>query len=136
MARDVERAKRIANVLQLLERAGRRDLVEATRSVDDAKRAHDEVLASLAADEFLSGPFIDLIAKRLPRLAVDVEIKEQQKARAMRLWQGQQMRVMASERLVADAEIDADRDREGRDLESLLEILHVPSVQGSGKSRA
>lgn len=136
MARDVERAKRIANVLQLLERAGRRDLVEATRSVDDAKRAHDEVLASLAADEFLSGPFIDLIAKRLPRLAVDVEVKEQQKARAMRLWQGQQMRVMASERLVADAEIDADRDREGRDLESLLEILHVPSVQGSGKSRA
>lgn len=136
MARDVERAKRIANVLQLLERAGRRDLVEATRSVDDAKRAHDEVLASLAADEFLSGPFIDLIAKRLPRLAVDVEIKEQQKARAMRLWQGQQMRVMASERLVADAEIDADRDREGRDLESLHEILHVPSVQGSGKSRA
>lgn len=136
MASDVERAKRIANVLQLLERAGRRDLVEATRSVDDAKRAHDEVLASLAADEFLSGPFIDLIAKRLPRLAVDVEVKEQQKARAMRLWQGQQMRAMASERLVADAKTDADRDREGRDLETLLEILHVRPVQGSGKSRA
>lgn len=136
MARDVERAKRIANVLQLLERAGRRDLAEATRSADDAKRVHDEVLASLVADEFLSGPFIDLIAKRLPRLAVDVEVKEQQKASAMRIWQGQKMRVTASERLVADAKIDADRDREGSDLETLLEILHVRPVQGSGKSRA
>lgn len=136
MARHVERAKRIANVLQLLERAGRRDLVEATRSVDDAKRAHDEVLASLVADEFLSGPFIDLIAKRLPRLAVDVEVKEQQKARAMRIWQGQKMRVTASERLVTDAKVDADRDREGSDLETLLEILHIRPAQGSGKSRA
>lgn len=135
MARDVQRTKRIANVLGLLERAGRRDLAEATRRADDAKLVHDEVLASLVADEFLSGPFVDLVARRLPRLAVQVEVTGQQKAAALRVWQGRQMRVMASERLVAEAKIDADRDREGSELESLLEILNGRPVQGSGKSR-
>lgn len=136
MARDVQRAKRIANVLGLLERTGRRDLAEATRRSNDAQVAHDEVLASLVADEFLSGPFVDLIARRLPRLAAHVEVTSQQKAESMRLWQGQQMRVMASERLVAEAIVDADRDREGRELEDLLEILNGRPSQGSGKSRA
>lgn len=136
MAKDVKRAKRIANVLELMERASRRDLAEATRRADDAKRVHDEVLASLVADEFLSGPFIDLIAKRLPRLAAELEIKGQQKAAVMQVWQGRQMRVMASERLVTDAKIDADRAREGRELETLLEIMQVRTAQGSGKSSA
>jgi len=122
--------------LGLLERAGRRDLAEATRRADDAKLVHDEVLASLVADEFLSGPFVDLVARRLPRLAVQVEVTGQQKAAALRVWQGRQMRVVASERLVAEAKIDADRDREGSELESLLEILNGRPVQGSGKSRA
>lgn len=136
MARDVQRAKRIANVLSLLERAGRRDLGEATRRADDAKVTHDEVLASLVADEFLSGPFVDLFARRLPRLAAQVEVTSQQRAASLQVWQGRQMRVMASERLVAEAKINADRDREGRELEALLEILNGRSSQGSGKSRA
>lgn len=134
MASDVRRAKRIANVLGLVERAGRRDLADATRAVDDAQRVHDEVLASLLADEFLSGPFVDLIAKRLPRLAADVDIKRKQKATALHTWQGRQMRVIASERLVADAKVQANRDREGRELEALLEILNGRPAQGSGKS--
>lgn len=136
MARDVQRIKRIAKVLGLLERAGRRDLAEATRRASDAKLVHDEVLASLVADEFLSGPFVDLVARRLPRLAVQVEVTGQQEAAALRVWQGRQMRVMASERLVAEAKIDADRNREGSELETLLEILNGRPAQGSGKSRA
>lgn len=136
MARDVERAKRIANVLELLERAGRRDLAEATRRADDAQVAHDEVLASLVADEFLSGPFVDLIARRLPRLAKQVEITSQHKAAALQVWQGRQLRVVASERLVAEAKVDENREREGRELAALLEILNGRVVQGSGKSRA
>lgn len=134
MASDVRRAKRIASVLKLLERAGRRDLADATRMASDAQRVHDEVLASLVADEFLSGPFVDVIAKRLPRLAADVEIKTQQKAAALHVWQGRQMRVLASERLVADANVASNRDREGQELQSLLEILHSRPAQGSGKS--
>lgn len=136
MAKDVERAKRIANVLELLERAGRRDLAEATRRADDAQVAHDEVLASLVADEFLSGPFVDLIARRLPRLAKQVEITSQHKAAALQVWQGCQLRVVASARLVAEAKVDENREREGRELAALLEILNGRVVQGSGKSHA
>lgn len=134
MAKDVERAKRIANVLGLLERVGRRDLMESTRLAAEAKQSHDEVLASLTADEFLSGPFVDLIARRLPRLAVAVEVQNQKKAAALQVWEGRQMRAMASERLVEDAKVGEGRVREGKDLETLLEILHGRPAQGSGKS--
>ncbi len=134
MVKDLSRAKRIASVLELMERVSRSELVESTRLADDAKQAHDEAMASLTSDDFLSGPFIDLLAKRLPRLAVAAEVMDQRRAKTLGVWQGRQMRAVASTRLVDEAQNEHDRQREGRDLAELLELLQNRPLQASGKS--
>lgn len=136
MGKDLQRAKRIAHVLDLMERISRSELVEKTRLADDARQAHDEAMASLTSDEFLSGPFIDLLARRLPKLAVTVGVQDQQRATALRSWQARQMRSTASARLVTEAKADDAREREGRELGDLLEVLQNRQPQGSGKSDA
>lgn len=134
MAKDLQRARRIANVLELMERVSRSELVERIRLADEAKYAHDDAIASLTSDDFLSGPFIDFLARRLPKLAATFEVQNQKRLMALSAWQARQMRASASGRLVTNAQSDDARQREGRDLRELLEVLQNRQPQGSGKS--
>jgi hypothetical protein len=133
---DLARAKRIASVLELLERVSRSELAASERTLEEAKRLHSEAMASLSGNEFLGGPFADLAARRLPKLSAAAERHAQTRDAAHILWRARRMRAIASAERVTEARDHDARVQQKRELDDLLDALFGSAKQASGKPSA
>lgn len=130
---NLERVKRIVEVLRLMERMRRIELADADRKLVELSAAQAEILAGLERDTAFSGLFVDLVIKRLRSVSALSEKQSRYRDARMQTWREANQRLGATTRLLDDAKSTEAARREKRELEELLDRLQIFAAQGPGK---
>lgn len=130
----LDRARRLAALLDMLERQERMRLAELDRQIGETQFAQAEVMATLNGESALHGLFVDVIALRMRNLSRSlIGLEKERQEMALRL-RDHALRARKAAEMLGAATTAQERYDERRELDAQLEWSLHAVAQGLGKS--
>ena len=116
-------AQRVLSAQEQLHRIEQLKMAVLERRSAELERQQVELIAALNDHDALHGLFIDATARRLSAIAEEAERLKRDKAAQSLKVNEQAVRVRVSERLYRARSQDFQRDKEGKDLLEIVELI-------------
>lgn len=126
----LKKIERILSVQEKLHRMAEWNLARTEREKSDLQKTEVEIVSALNEDAALQGLFVDAMAKRLKKLAVEAERVERRREEEARILREEGLRLKRTERMTGRLRREV-RDGEGkRGFADLVDTL-VKNVDAS-----